>query len=459
MIHPETTQEQPRTPDDGAGIDKVHAQAYEAAALGEATPGPGAQPWLLAGLKAQETFLQATVVFFQSSSGQQTLSRAAEWMLDNFYLAQQSLRQIREDMPPGFYRQLPKLAAGPLAGYPRIYDVAQQLVASSGAQLDMELVQRFVLLYQDIRPLTTGELWALPVMLRLSILAALAQAAAQITNLTQQGEPPSRPLSGSLTGDEIVANCFTSLRTIGTHDWPQFFESVSRVEQILREDPAAVYAGMDRATRDRYRHVVEKLALATGQSELEVARMANVLAQAAWTNPPPALGPVDDKDPSDAAAWPGLDMPSPAHVGYYLLDDGRTALEDRLGYRPSPGVSLARLARRHPAVVYLGPIAMLTLLMVAAAAVYVVTQGGSALFALLAGVLTFLPALAASVALVDWVVTLVVPPRILPKLNLSGEQGNHGIPDSCRTLVAMPAMLTGTQEIASLVQQIEQQNC
>jgi cyclic beta-1,2-glucan synthetase len=456
MIHPETTQEQPRTPDDGVGIDKVHAQAYEAAALGEATPGPGAQPWLLAGLKAQETFLQATVVFFQSSSGQQTLSRAAEWMLDNFYLARQSLRQIREDMPPGFYRQLPKLSAGPLAGYPRIYDVAQQLVADSGAQLDMELVQRFVLLYQDVRPLTTGELWALPVMLRLSILAALAQAAAQITNLTQQGEPPSRPLSGSLTGDEIVANCFTSLRTIGTYDWPHFFESVSRVEQILREDPAAVYAGMDRATRDRYRHVVEQLALATGRSELEVARTANVLAQAAWTNPPPALGPVDDKDQSDAAVWPGLDMPPPAHVGFYLLDDGRRALEDRLGYRPSPGVRLARLARRHPAVVYLGSIAALTLLMTMAAVVYTTAQGGSTLLALLAGVLVFLPALAASVALVDWVVTMVVPPRILPKLNLSGQQGNRGIPDSCRTLVAMPAMLTGAQEIASLVQQIEQ---
>ena len=216
--------------------------------LGEAAPGPGAQPWLLAGLKAQETFLQATVVFFQDISGQQTLTLAAEWMLDNFYLARQSLRQVREDMPRGFYRQLPKLAAGPLAGYPRIYDVAQRLVASSSARLEMEQVQRFVQLYQDSRPLTTAELWALPVMLRLSILTALAQAAAQITKLTQHGEPPSLPLSGSLTGDEIVANCFTSLRAIGTQDWRRFFESVSRVEQILRDDPAAVYPGMDRAT-------------------------------------------------------------------------------------------------------------------------------------------------------------------------------------------------------------------
>ena len=450
MVHQETTLEQPHLPDDAIG-----ARAYEAAALGEATPGLGARPWLLAGLKAQETFLQATVVFFQGVSGQQTLSRAAEWMLDNFYLAQQSLREIREDMPQGFYRQLPKLAAGSLAGYPRIYDVAQQLVAASDARLDMEQVQRFVGLYQDIRPLTIGELWALPVMLRLSILTALAQAAAQITNLKQEGEPPSRPLSESLTSDEIVANCFTSLRTIGTQDWPHFFESVSRVEQILCNDPAAVYAGMDRATRDRYRHVVEELAMATGQSEVEVARMANALAQAAGTNPPAALEPDDGKGQAKDTPWPGLEMPPAVHVGYYLLDDGREALEGRLGYRPSPKRKLARLARGHPTIVYLGPIALLTLLMLAAAAACA-AQVGSAFLSLLAIALVFLPALAAAVALVDWLVTLVVSPQSLPELDLSGEQGAHGIPDSCRTLVVVPAMLSSTYEVASLVLQIEQ---
>ena len=98
---------------------------------------------------------------------------------------------------------------------------------------------------------------------------------------SQKGGPPALPLPGATTGDEVVANCFTSLRAIATYDWMDFFEHVSRVEQILRSDPADVYAGMDRTTRNRYRKVIEELALATGQSELEVARMAITLAQAA----------------------------------------------------------------------------------------------------------------------------------------------------------------------------------
>ncbi len=102
-------------PDD-ARFDKLREQAHAAAALAEAAPGPGVNPWLLAGLKAQEALLRSTVVVLRTGSGQEALSHAAEWLLDNYYLAQQSLRQIREDMPRGFYRQLPKLAAGPLPG-------------------------------------------------------------------------------------------------------------------------------------------------------------------------------------------------------------------------------------------------------------------------------------------------------------------------------------------------------
>ena len=105
----------------------------------------------------------------------------------------------------------------------------------------------------------------------------------------------------ALTGDETVANCITSLRMLATQDWQDFFESVSRVEHILRDDPAHVYANMDAETRDRYRKVIEKIALATGREEQLVAHQTIDLAQA-------------HAQSATARA---------AHVGYYLLDAGR----------------------------------------------------------------------------------------------------------------------------------------
>jgi cyclic beta-1,2-glucan synthetase len=453
-----------RAPADRYLQDDVRAQAHLAAAAGAAAPGPGAVPWLLAGLKAQETFLEGTVDFFRNGQGQETLSHAAEWMLDNFYLAQQSLRQVRGDMPRSFYRQLPKLIAGPLQGYPRIYDLAQQLVVQSDARLDLEHVQHFASLYQELQPFTTGELWALPVMLRWSILAVLAQAAGQITGLAPQLDKPraqSGPfvpaLSGSLTHDEVVANCFTSLRTIANYDWRHFFESVSHVERVLRTDPSAIYARMHRATRDQYRGVIEELAAVSGRSEPDVAHAAVALAEETWQNLPPVRAePVEDTDQADAAAWPGLEMPPTAHVGYYLVGDGRAVLEDRVGYRAAPGKQFARWLMARPSAVYMGSILLLTLLMLLGSTTYVTAQGGSALLILLAAAVTLMPAIAAAIALVDWAVTIAIPPRILPKLNFSGQAGASHIPDSCRTMVVVPALLGSANDVVSLLRQIEQ---
>src|SRR5512136_1679074 len=160
---------------------------------------PAGKPSLLNYLDEQSALLQGATQHFRETPEKESLSYAAEWMLDNFYLVQQTLRQIREDMPPGFYRQLPKLAAGPLAGYPRVYAVAQELVVIQTAHLDLDRVKRFIQLYQDITPLTMGELWALPVMLRLSSIECLAQAIARITavvpnGFVRQNAPPTMTL-------------------------------------------------------------------------------------------------------------------------------------------------------------------------------------------------------------------------------------------------------------------------
>src|SRR5512135_1716173 len=154
---------------------------------------------LLDHLRERESLIRDAAAHFREMSAKEPLSYAAEWMLDNFYLVQQSMRQIREDMPPGFYRQLPKLTTGPLEGYPRVYAIAQELVVSSGAHLDTDRVKRFVHLYQDITPLTMGELWALPAMMRLGILECLAQAIGRITDLPRESSLPAMTLPHAVT--------------------------------------------------------------------------------------------------------------------------------------------------------------------------------------------------------------------------------------------------------------------
>ena len=97
----------------------------------------------------------------------------AEWLIDNFHIIEDSLREVRRDLPPGYDELLPKLAVPPLVGYPRVYALALALVAHTDSELDETRIAAFVRAFQETAPLMIGELWALPTMLRLVLLENL----------------------------------------------------------------------------------------------------------------------------------------------------------------------------------------------------------------------------------------------------------------------------------------------
>ena len=105
------------------------------------------------------------------------IAPAAEWLVDNFFVVDEQLREIRDDLPMGFYRELPTLAAGPLAGFPRVYGIAWAYVAHTDSRFDPDSLRRFVHAYQKVQPLTIGELWALTISLRVVLVENLRRIA------------------------------------------------------------------------------------------------------------------------------------------------------------------------------------------------------------------------------------------------------------------------------------------
>ncbi|MGH6876073.1 MAG: glycosyl transferase, partial [Rhizomicrobium sp.] len=110
----------------------------------------------------------------------QPITPAAEWLLDNFHVVDEQIREIKDDLPPGFYRLLPKLAEGPLAGYPRVFSVAWALVAHTDSAFDIHKLTRLVVAYQRVQPLTIGELWAIAITLRITLVENLRRLAEAI---------------------------------------------------------------------------------------------------------------------------------------------------------------------------------------------------------------------------------------------------------------------------------------
>ncbi|MFN8489340.1 MAG: glucoamylase family protein [Caldilineaceae bacterium] len=439
------------------GASRLERRAQTCAADYTAQAEPDKHLRLLNRLPKVAELLQAAHRYFiETAEEELALSYAAEWLLDNFHIIEQANRQIKEDLPVGYYRQLPTLTADQLlGGYPRIYALMRDFILFEECQFDRARLQRFVAAFQETQPLTMGELWALPIMLRICLLESLAQAAGRLTKLfrNETAREPGLVFPYTLSDTDIVANCIPSLRKIDSEDWNEFFEDVSLVHQLLCQDPVDIFARMDFPTRDRYRREVEKLARATKQPEIRVAQNALDLANTAYSERcaiQNTLPQPHNKATENHSPWVNLRQERNCHIGNYLLAEGRVLLEKQLGYQPQGQEKMQRWVLEQPTLVYLGSITLITLLILGLMWTYTVRVHGVGALLLLALLLTLLPAVSIAVSLVNWLVTHTLPPRILPKLDFE-----EGIPAECRTMVVVPALLAHGSDVDGLLGELE----
>lgn len=448
----------------------------------------------------QEIISRACNVMIDAVKSQRLITPAAEWLLDNYYLIEEQINLSRKHLPKGYSLALPRLQQGNITGLPRVYTLAVETISHSDARLDLESLSRFVTAYQRTMPLSLGELWAIPIMLRLALIENLRRISARLaverqgidtadywaakmmetaekdpTNLILVIADMARsnpPMEGSFvaelvrhlqghgsalalpltwveqrlaeshltieqlirleiqqqTADQVsISNSISSLRLIGTTNWRNFVESVSVVEGILRQDPAGVYAQMDFATRDAYRHSIEKIAKYSHLPERDVALKALELARQ-------ETGVSSRK----------------RHIGYFLIDKGQLTLEQEAKMTLPLRDKILRPMCDKPLKFYLGAIAVLTLCFTGVLA-YEAHAGGAkdGLLALIV-VLSCIGTSQLSIALVNWFTTLLAKPHYMPRMDFS-----KGIPAESRTLVVVPTLITTNSAIDSLCEAME----
>ena len=429
-----------------------------------------------------------------------SVTPAAEWLLDNFYLIEEQIQTARRHLPRSYSRELPRLADGPSAGLPRVYDIVLELITHVDAQVDAEPLRAFIAAYQSISPLKLGELWAVPIMLRLALIENLRRVTSRLMVAREERnlanlwvsrlqkmsvDNPSHlvvvvaemaksdlPLTSSfvtefckklssqnqvlhfartwiehrLANEELsldplvhqesqnqaadqvsVSHSITSLRMLSAKDWREFVEVSSVVEQTLRGDPSAVYPAMDFSTRDSYRHAVETIAKDGELDEVEVARKALQLARTSASNH-------------------GIKART-THVGYFLVDKGRPALERIANVRFTFTAAVERGLQRFPMIFYGGGIAFLTLLGTGLLAwqAHALKIHGWTLG--LCSILLLLASSHLAVSLMNWLTTLLAQPHLLPRLDFS-----NGITPDCRTMIVVPTLLSSRAGIEHLLE-------
>ena len=161
---------------------------------------------LLSSLDATERALTAARdSLTEASAAGADVGPAGAWLLDNFFVVLEQVPEIRSTLPAQYYRELPKLSGGPRAGYPRIYDIVVELIAHTDGRLDEASVALMIAEYQEIAPLTLGELWAIPAMLRMGYLDSARRmairAARDVADRASADEWVSRLISVKSPGE------------------------------------------------------------------------------------------------------------------------------------------------------------------------------------------------------------------------------------------------------------------
>lgn len=463
-------------------VERLEAHARSLAAKQTVAPKP-TKGHPLAGRLADNAavLLKSHGEIAKAADAGDAITPAAIWLLDNYYLIERQIHEIRANLPPGYYRQLPKLTEGPFTGYPRVLGVAWAFVAHTDSHFDPEILCRYLRAYQDVQPLTIGELWALAITLRIVLIENLRRLAAMVVSdralreradaladglLGAEAPPPAMPVemplpdayavqlvyrlrdqdpkvtpalnwlekrlaargtsADAIVRDELqrqgavsvsVQNIITSMRLISDVDWTELVERISLVDDVLAAGSG--FAAMDFPTRNLYRSAIEDLARGSDDSEIEIAHRA-----IAATRQPSADSRLLDP-------------------GYHLLGGGRLAFEAGIGFRPPVSSWPRRVNRTLGINLYVGAIAAVTAVLVALP--LWATGAGPVWIAL-----ALLPAADLAVAIANRTAVWGFGASLLPGLAL-----RDGIPAELRTMVVVPMLLTSTDEIQKQINRLE----
>ena len=478
-------------------IERLEQHAVSLALAQPITPSPIRRPPLSARLSDNESVLLSAYRTIAGAVGEgRAITPAAEWLLDNYHLVEAQIREIRQDLPPGFYRQLPKLASGPFVGYPRVFGIAWAFVAHTDSHFDPHALRRFVRAYQSVQALTIGELWAVAITLRIVLVENLRRAAHRIVSsraARQEADDLADQLLG-VSGHAARPNALTERYDEST-PLPRAFV-VQLVQRLRDQDPKVTPAltwleeriaaqGMtaEAIVSDEHqrqggsnvtvRNIITSMRLI---SELEwseffesislvdeVLRSGSTFAQmdfvtrnlyrsgieelargAKLTEVQIARAAVVAASDSTAVTDGQRDP------GYHLIAAGRRAFETTIGYRAPLSRLLIRWIKRRGAGTYIGAILLFAAIILA---LPLLALGAEQVqpwkFAWLA-LLGVIPALDAAVTLVNRAVSSGIGATVLPGLAL-----REGVPPPLRTLIAVPTLLTTPEAIEEELERLE----
>ncbi len=459
---------------------------------------------LLTRLADNETILfHVNELLQRSIKEKKPISPAGEWLLDNFYLIEEEIRIGQRYLPKGYSKGLPKLNSGPLAGFPRVYDIAIEIISHSDGHVDIYSLSNFITSYQKINHLTIGELWAIPIMIRLALLENLSRMAARIAVDRMDTELAHQWASKILeTVDKnpknlvlIIADMARSNPPLGSAFVAEFSRKLqwkgaeltlplNWVEQNLSGNERTISAMV---LEENQKQAADQVSVSNSinslryQSKMDWREFVETMSVVEQTlrkdlnsvyakmdfhtrdhyrhrvEKIAKASPLSENQVAQIAidlAYENFEKDKfderKSHVGYYLCGRGLKLTERKAGLRLSYVRSIKERLTDIADSLYIVIALFLTFIIGSGMIIEVLSDTVSVGWLIAIGLFSLLSASQLALSLSNWWVTIWIKPIPLPKLDFS-----TGIPNQFRTMVVVPTLIANTTQIEKLIEDLE----
>lgn len=447
-----------------------------------------------------QVLFEAYKAVAKSVREQHAITPGAEWLLDNFHIIEEQISSIYVDLPQSYYRQLPKLSEGFLAGYPRVYGIVWALVAHSDSRFTPELLTLFVKAYQKTTPLTLGELWAIPITLRVLLVENLRRLGVgimrsqtgrqladdfvdQVEQIVADSDRPDPPIPAAILPSASLRQAYAVQILLRTHDphpsvvlsldflndW--LHEQGLSLEEVVHREHAEqiadnltfgnIITSMRAISAFDWSHFVEEvsqvdacLRVHAGYTEMDFLTrdryrhaIEELAKHSAFSEPEIALQVINKIQNVGEQNSGNARLQEP---GYYLIGDGRYGFERELGYRPTLKQRVLRAYIASAGLLYLGSLAGLTLLLLALPVAAAIAAHIPGTLAFLLGLCVIFPVSDIAIGCINQLIIAGLPPRHLPRLEFK-----QGVPEALSTMIVVPTMFIKEAEVLDQVKQME----
>lgn len=434
--------------------------------------------------------------YLLNAGDKSSITPAGEWLLDNYYLIEEQIRVVRHHLPKNFGKGLPSLAAP--HNCPRIYDIASEAIAHADGRWDATSLTSYIAAYQQVTPLTLGELWALPGMLRLALIENLRRVSIEVADAQRERNladtwitrifecaentpadlimviadmARSRPPLSSAFVAELVRRLQGRGNMLSlplTWVEQRLAESgvttdylIHRFNQQLAASQLSVsnsIAGLRLLSETNWADFAEAMSLVEQTLRQDPSgiypamhfttrdhyrHIIEILARHSHYSEPEIASRILDTTRAAEAGTPEH------HVGYYLIGDGRPKLERQLAANTSWMVRVRHSFNQTPLLSWLGSLSLLTTAFTIDILSRTYEQGMTWLLLLLAIPLVVLISQWA-INLLNDATTRFRSPLPLPRMDFS-----TGIPPEFCTMVVIPCLLTSRAGIDKLLNSLE----